>query len=132
MDVGKIGKTASDCTLNTVKNKAMDSSFETKLQKAADKKDEKQLKEVCKEFESIFLNMMYKQMKATVVKSELIPQDSGRDIFESMLDDKLMEDASKGRGIGLSDVLYKQLSKQLKSTYEPVNGAANKPETGKK
>lgn len=129
MEVGKIGNAGNKSTINTVKNKASDSLFETELQNAFDKNDEKQLKQACQEFESLFMNMMYKQMKATVVKSELIPQDSGRDIFESMLDDKMMEEASSGKGIGLSDVLYKQLSKQLKATYKPSNGNESKPET---
>lgn len=126
MEVGKIDRTVNNSTLNTAKNKVSDNNFETQLQNAFDKNDEKQLKQACKEFESLFMNMMYKQMKATVMKAELIPQDAGREIFESMLDDKLMEDASNGKGIGLSDVLYKQLSKQLKATYKPLNGEGSK------
>jgi Rod binding domain-containing protein len=39
-----------------------------------------------------------------------------------MLDDQLMEEASKGSGTGLGDVLYKQLSKQMKAVYKPEKG----------
>lgn len=59
--------------------------------------------------------MMYKQMKATVSKSTLIPQDSGTEYFESMLDDQIVEEASKTNSMGLGEQLYKQLSHQLKS-----------------
>lgn len=58
---------------------------------------------------------MYKQMKATVPKSSLFPKDSGTEFFESMLDEKLVENASKTNSLGLADLLYKQLSKQMKS-----------------
>ena len=68
------------------------------------------------------MSMMYNEMKATVPKDDLMPQDSGKDIFDSMLDDKLMDQASQGGGIGLADIMYKQLSQQLKATYKPVNG----------
>lgn len=117
MEIGKINNLNVNNTAVDSKNNAADDEFEKRLLNAMEKKDEKELKKVCKDFEGIILRMMYKEMRATVPKSELIPGDVGKDIFESMLDDKLMEEASKGSGLGLSDVLYKQLSKQVKSAY---------------
>ncbi|MDP4093807.1 MAG: rod-binding protein [Bacillota bacterium] len=125
MDIGSIGNnvTANNSSLyDTSKSKAADDDFANKLQSALDSKDEKQLKSVCQDFESIMLNMMYKEMKATVPKSDLIPEDSGNDIFTSMMDEDLMNEASKGNGIGLGDMLYKQLSKQLQNTYKVEDG----------
>lgn len=118
MDVGKINETVYNSTVNNTRNQATDNDFERHLKSVLDNKDEKELKKVCKDFESILLNMVYKEMKATVPKSDFIPEDPGKGIFDSMLDDKLVENASSGQGLGLSDVLYKQLSKQLKSTYK--------------
>lgn len=40
--------------------------FEAKLKRAMENKDEKALKEACQQVEEIFLQMMYKQMKATI------------------------------------------------------------------
>lgn len=105
-------------SVSSSKAKAADSSFEKHLENAMNKNDEQDLKKVCKEFEGILINMMYKQMRASVPKSDLLPGDIGRDVFESMLDEKVTEEVSKGRGIGLADVLYKQLSKQLKFKEE--------------
>jgi peptidoglycan hydrolase FlgJ len=125
MEIGKVGNTGiNGSTVESSKTKAVDDSFEKRLQSAFDKKDEKELKKVCKDFEGILLNMMYKQMKATVPKSELIPSDVGTDIFESMLDDKLMEESVKSNGTGLGETLYKQLSSRLQSTYKPVTKGA--------
>jgi flagellar protein FlgJ len=78
-------------------------------------KDDKELKSACQQFESIMLDMMYKQMKATVTKSDLIESDPGTEIFQSMLDENLMGQASKTGSFGLAESLYKQLSKQTKA-----------------
>lgn len=122
MEVGRINNKLVDNTMETTKNRVEGDNFEKRLQAAMDRKDEKELKKVCQEFEGIFLNMMYRQMKASVPKEELIPEEAGKDIFESMLDDKLMEEASKNSRLGLADTLYKQLSRQLKSVPKPYAG----------
>ncbi len=117
MDIGKIGVTTSNQNMDNIKNKTSDDDFAKKLKKAFDNKDEEALKKVCNEFEGIFLQMMYKQMKATVPKSELISEAAGRDIFESMMDEKLMDEASKTNSFGLANQMYKQLSRQMNAKY---------------
>lgn len=113
MDIKAVSGVSSITNMESNKAKSADNSFEKHLENAVGKNDEQQLKKVCKEFEGIMLDMMFKQMKASIPKSDLIPSDSGKDVFESMLDEKLMEEVSEGSGIGLADVLYKQLSKQV-------------------
>lgn len=120
MDVGGIGNNYINNSVQATKNAVTDEEFEKKLQAAMDKKDDAALKKACQDFEGLMLNMMYKQMKATVIKSDLIPGDIGRDVFESMLDDKLVEESTKTRNVGLADMLYKQLSRQSKSSPKPV------------
>lgn len=115
MDIAKISNTYIDNSISTAKNAVGDTSFENSLINAMEKKDDEALKKVCTEFEGILLQMLYKQMKATVAKSKLIPEDSGSEYFESMLDDQIVEEASNTNSLGLADQLYKQLSKQLKS-----------------
>lgn len=111
MEVGGVySKNTIDNTQNS-RAKAADDDFERRLRVAAEKGDSAELKQVCKEFESIFVNMMYKQMRATVPKSDYLESDSATEIYNSMLDDKLVEVASQ-RGIGLADVMYKQLARQ--------------------
>jgi len=115
MDIAKISNMNIDNSISTTKKAAEDTSFEAKLVNAMEKKDSEALKNVCQEFEGILLQMMYKQMKATVSKSVLIPKDSGTEYFENMLDDKVIENASKTNSLGLGEMLYKQLSKQIKA-----------------
>lgn len=115
MEIGNINAKSIIDNASTSSSKVSDSQFEEKLRAAAAKGDDKELREVCNEFESIFISMMYKQMKATVPKSDFLNSDSATEMFESMLDDELCISASQ-RGIGIGDVMYKQLSKQYTVT----------------
>ncbi len=117
MEIGKINGNITGATIDNARNKVNDSTFDMHLKNAMNKGNDQELKKVCKEFEEIILNMMYKQMKASIPKSELLQDDPAKDIFDSMLDEKLMGEASKSGGAGLGDMLYKQLEKRLKSTY---------------
>ena len=74
---------------------------------------QKRLKEACEGFESMLLNIMYKEMRNTVPKNQLFGDDNAHDIWQSMLDTALMEEAAKTGGIGLADMLYKQLAPQV-------------------
>jgi len=118
MDISGINSATVNNTIDNAKANATDGNFEAELQKAYTTKDKQALRKVCDDFESIMLSMMYTQMKATVPKSDLMPDDSGKAIFDSMLDDQLMENASKTQSFGLSDMMYKQLSKQMDATYK--------------
>ena len=69
------------------------------------------LREACEGFEAMFLSMMYKQMRATVPETDLFGKKSNTiKIFEDMRDTELMTAASKAGGIGIADMMYKQLS----------------------
>lgn len=121
MEIPKVGSSQmnlNNTVTNTKSSEVEVENFEKSLIKAMDEKDLKELKDVCNQFEGIMLDMMYKQMKATIHKSELLPEDAGREIFESMMDEKLVEEAAESGGMGLSDVLYKQLSARLKNAYK--------------
>lgn len=110
----EVGSVNSIKNLNNAQNtsaKAADDEFEKRLKAAAESGDDTALKEVCKDFEGIFVSMMFKQMRSTVPKSDYLSSDSATDMYNSMLDDELCKVASK-RGIGLGDMMYKQMSKQ--------------------
>lgn len=127
--IGSItGSMAQNITGNAVQSaeQSSDDTFARKLEEAARSNDDKALKEACQEFESIMLSMMYKQMKATVVKSDLMEKDPGMDIFQSMEDDELMKQASKTGSLGLAESLYKQLSRQYgKAAYAGAQSSAD-------
>ena len=84
----------------------------------ADKKtrDQKKLLETCKEFESIFVKQMLKSMKNTVQKSGLIKESMAENIFEDMLYDKYAAKITATGGLGIGDMIYRQLSVHLDNT----------------
>jgi len=93
------------------------SNLTNKLQSAYSEKDEAKLKEACQGFESLFLNMMLKEMRKTVPESET-GSSYAMGVFQEMLDEEITETASKGKGIGIADAMYNQLSAKLKNTYK--------------
>lgn len=102
-------------TIDSVKKDKVESdSFAAALEKAQNDGDDKKLKEACIELESYFTKLMYKSMKNSVNFSEggLFEKSSAEKMFEEMLDDELCErSAESGNGIGLAQMLYKQLKR---------------------
>lgn len=88
--------------------------------KAAEKRD-KELKKACEGFEAMFLNMMYRQMRATVPEDPLFGESHALKIFQDMRDDELMKNVAAGGGIGIADMMYKQLKPQVESRNAAQN-----------
>ncbi|MGV3581171.1 MAG: flagellar assembly peptidoglycan hydrolase FlgJ [Methylophilus sp.] len=118
---------------------AFDAKSLDSLKLAARENSPEALKTVAKQFESILMNMMLKSMR------EANPQDGAFDneqsrMFTSMLDQQLSSNLS-AKGLGLADVLVRQLSKSTQAYTDtadqllnnesaepanPVKGAAEK------
>ncbi len=132
MDIGKIDSNIMSSVVKNAGNavaQSADDDFARRLEAAAKNSDDKELKKACQEFEALMLDMIYKQMKTTIIKSELVEEEPGREIFQSMLDEKLVEQASKTSGLGLADSLYKQLSRQYGRQAPAIEGNTRKSET---
>jgi len=89
-----------------------------KLKSAYTEADDKQLREACEGFESIFVNMMLSEMRKTVPESDLMGTSFANDTFTQMLDEEIANSVSKGKGIGIADMMYNQISQKLKNTYK--------------
>ena len=73
------------------------------------------LKEVARQFESMFVGMMLKSMRdANAVFEQDNPLFSNESKFyREMFDEQLTLSLSKGKGMGLADTLYRQLKQQF-------------------
>jgi len=71
--------------------------------------DNKKLKEVSREFESLFINQLFKAMRSTVQKSDWLNGGLKQEIFEDMLYNEYSRIISHAGGIGLGDMVYKYL-----------------------
>jgi len=79
------------------------------LRLAAKQKPQQALKVVAQQFESLFLNMMLKSMRATVPSDSLMDSNQSR-LYMSLLDQQLAEKMAAGPGLGIADLLTKQFS----------------------
>ncbi len=100
--------------INTVKKSSLETKdFKQALDSAIQNGEEQELKEACVEFESYFLNMMFKSMRKTVVSGGgLFEKSNAEKMFQEMLDEELTKKIANEGGIGLADMMYKQLSRQ--------------------
>ncbi len=99
-------------TTQTVSPKMQEARVENlqnQLESDGPKSDEK-IKDLAMQFESIFIHQMIKEMRKSVHKSDLLNSFS-LEMYESMMDEEIAKEMSKQKGIGLADVLYRQLSK---------------------
>ena len=72
--------------------------------------DDKKLRKVCRDMESMFMNMLLTSMRETVPEGGLIEKSSGEKIMQSMLDQELSNNMAKAGGIGIADMLHRQLA----------------------
>ena len=96
-------------------------SFESKLRSAMTTQNDAELKNACVQFEELMLGILYKSMKATIQRSELVPEAPGRDIYEQWQDEALMKKIAERGSFGLADMMYKQLSRRMKNAYELID-----------
>jgi len=82
----------------------------------ADTLKEQKLRKTCGDFEAIILRQMLSSMRESVPKSGLLGGDYADKMYQSMRDDELSRVMAGGRGMGLGEVLYKQLSGQSRLT----------------
>lgn len=88
-------------------NQAMASTRATKKNQGAAQDGD--LEKASRQFESLLLNFMIREMRATVPESSLFPPSMAQDIFTSMLDEQYADAMAERGGIGLNKLLMDQL-----------------------
>jgi flagellar protein FlgJ len=68
-----------------------------------------EVSQVCKEFESLFLNYLLKEMRATVPKSGPFGGGQAEQIYTSMFDEQLSRKLAQHGGIGLAQIIQRSL-----------------------
>ena len=83
-------------------------------ERAAQTRDDKELRKACKDFETVFNNMVFKAMRKSVTKNDLFGSSKEEEMFSDMLDTKISEEAAEKNESGIGAMLYRQLSVNLK------------------
>lgn len=97
--------------LNASAQLAIDANSLDQLRAQANRSPDQALKAAAQQFEAVFLNMMLKSMR------DATPQDGALDnqqtkMYTGMLDQQLAQSMAN-RGIGLADIMVKQLGHTL-------------------
>ena len=71
---------------------------------------EKDMEKVARDFESIFVNKLFESMRKGVPKSGLL-DSSAMKMYQSMMDQEMAKLMSVGKGMGIGEMVYKDLSR---------------------
>ena len=90
--------------------------------RSAREKDVAKVKQLANDFESVFLEQMFKSMRASVQKSGLVDGGNAEEIYTSMLDSEYAKQMSKQGGSGLAEMIERQLLQTMgvKSAASPL------------
>ncbi len=86
-----------------------DFSQYTELRKAAGQKDPAALREVANQFEALFLQSMLKSMRDASLGDPLFGDSEQHEMYQGMMDQQLAVEMASGKGVGLADMLVRQL-----------------------
>ena len=95
------------------------------LRRGAAANDPTVLREAAKQFESLFTKMMLESMRQASFGDPMFGSDQG-DMYQDMMDDQLAVQLSQGKGLGLADMLIRQLSSGAASGAAPQTGHAGR------
>jgi flagellar protein FlgJ len=97
-------------TLKTQAPAYTDLSGLSKLKRAAGNNDPAAIRAVAEQFEAMFTRMMLKSMREAVGRDPIFGSDQ-QEMYQGMADDQLSVQLAKGKGLGLADMLVRQLQK---------------------
>ncbi len=93
--------------------------------KLSDAEKSAKLRETCESFESIFIQKMWQQMRATLPQENPLVGKEEK-FWQSMYDQEFSKHMAKSGGIGLADMMYEQLSENLVNVSKTTAEAAQK------
>lgn len=98
---------AAGTTLNTSNNT---NKLESKLKDNLDTSSDKELMDVCKSFESYFVEQMFKEMKKTVPDNEE-ENNQYLNYFGDMLNQEYADNVTESGDIGIAQMLYDSMKR---------------------
>jgi peptidoglycan hydrolase FlgJ len=96
------------------------------LKQAAANNRPQALREAAKQFESLFVSMMLKSMQQANFKDPLFGSDQ-QDLYQDMYDDQIASVMSRGKGLGLADMLVQQLRRESGGGGATDSSSSSKP-----
>jgi len=98
---------------NNLNELAVDSKSLDALRTQAKQAPDKALASAAKQFEAVFMSMLMKSMRDATPQEGMFDSEQTK-MFTSMLDQQLSQNLGGSRGIGLAEMMVKQLGRQSK------------------
>ena len=114
-------KAAGDAAGQAVQSK-LSGVGNLKMSRMSPQEKEKKLREACDGFESIFIQKMWQEMRKTVPQNGLM-HSREEHYWQDMYDQELAKKMTSAGGIGLSSMMYEQLSRNLVSASRTTASA---------
>lgn len=111
--------------LDTTANLAIDTQSLAQLRLQAKQSPDQALKAAAQQFETVFMNMMLKSMREATPQDGMFDNEQTR-MFTGMLDQQLTQSMAS-RGVGLADVMVKQLSRGAVGQVHTINSVGVSP-----
>ncbi len=92
------------------------SQAENRIQLASQRmaaKNQDPLLKACQEFESLFINEIFKSMRRTIPQGTLLETGMAEDIFQGMMDEEMAKEAARKNSFGLAMMLYQSLANNI-------------------
>ena len=124
----------STITQNTLFNQLTEKNLERMRgqSKFGQVDSEKEMEKVARDFESVFVNKLLESMRKAIPKSGLL-DSSALDMYQSMMDQEMAKNMSERKGMGLGEMVYKDLSRLDKEfSEESISSSALKMPTVQK
>ncbi len=102
---------------------AFDANSLNNLKRSAQDNSPEAVKEVAKQFEAVFINMVMKSMRAASPQDSPFENEQSR-TFTAMLDQQLSNNLAS-KGLGLADILTRQLTKVANSATSAMEQAVS-------
>lgn len=92
----------------------------TDLRRAAANDDPEVLREVAGQFEALFLESMLKNMREASLGDPLLGNSEQFEMFQGLMDQQLSVEMASGKGIGLAEMLVRQLGDESPESVAPI------------
>jgi flagellar protein FlgJ len=105
---------------------AVDAKALESLKHQAKASPQQATRQAAQQFEAMFMNMLLKSMREALPNSDPLASSAGK-TFTGMLDSELAQKMAAGKGLGLADVMVRQLERKPAATPSAASSSTLKP-----
>ncbi len=88
-------------------------TYSTSFEQVLKSKDRKKLEKVAVDFEEMFVNILLKNMRNTVLKSELSDNSYQKEMYQGMLDNEYAKEIARTKSFGISKLIVDNFEKYV-------------------